>query len=61
MAVLVLDFPVLAVDEELGALVLTDFAPSIYGILLFIEVATATVRPVFLDVPHSIGVWDYMM
>ena len=46
MAVLVLDLPIFAVDVELGALVLADLAPGINGLLLFVEVAAATVaRP----------------
>ncbi|AOY57432.1 conserved uncharacterized protein [Desulfococcus multivorans] len=61
MAVLVLDFPVLSVDVELRALVLADLAPGINGLLLLIEVAAATGRTVFLDVPAAIGVRDYMM
>jgi len=43
------------VDVELGALVLADLAPGIDGILLLVEVAAATGRAVFLDVPASIG------
>ena len=43
MAVLVLDLPVLAVDVELGALVLADLALGIDGILLLVEVAAAAV------------------
>ncbi|WP_235269773.1 hypothetical protein [Geoalkalibacter subterraneus] len=43
----VLDLPILAVDVELGALVLADLAPGINGLLLLVEVAAATVaRPV---------------
>ena len=61
VAVLILDLPVLAVDVELGALVLADLAPGINGLLLLIEVAAATGRTVFLDVPATIGVRDYMM
>ena len=61
VAVLVLDLPILAVDIELGALVLADLAPGINGILLLVEVAAATGRTVFLDVPAAIGVRDYMM
>lgn len=53
MAVLVLDLPVLAVDVELGALVLADLAPGIDGILLPVEVTAATGRAVFLDVPAA--------
>ena len=53
MAVLVLDLPVLAVDVELGALVLADLTPGIDGFLLLVEVAAATGRTVFLDVPVS--------
>ena len=56
MAVLVLDLPVLAVDVELGALVLADLAPGIDGILLLVEMAAAAGRAVFLDVPAAIGV-----
>jgi len=61
VAVLILDLPVLAVDVELGALVLADLAPGINGILLLVEVAAATGRTVFLDVPAASGVRDYMM
>ena len=61
MAVLILDLPVLAVDVELGALVLADLAPGIDGILLLIEVAAATGRTVFLDVPAAVGVGYDMM
>jgi hypothetical protein len=43
MAVLVLNLPVLAMDEELGALVLANLGSGIYGILSFVEV-TATTR-----------------
>jgi hypothetical protein len=42
-------------------LVLADLAPGIDGILLLVEVAAATGRTVFLDVPAAIGVRDYMM
>ncbi len=61
MAVLVLDLPVLAVDVELGALVLADLAPGIDGILLLVEMAAATGCAVFLNIPAAGGVGDYMM
>jgi hypothetical protein len=61
VTVFVLDLPVFAVDMELGALVLADLAPGINGILLLVEVAAATGRTVFFDVPPAIGVRDYMM
>ena len=61
MAVLILDLPVLAMDVELGALVLADLTLGIDGFLLLVEVAAATGRAVFLDVPATIGVRDYMM
>ena len=61
MAVLVLDLPVLAVDVELGTLILADLAPGIDGILLLVEVAAATGRAVLLDVPSAIGAGDYMV
>ena len=61
MAVLVLDLPILAVDVELGALVLADLAPGIDGILLLVEVAAATGRAVLLDVPAAVGVGYNMM
>ena len=61
MAVLVLDLPVLAVNVELGVLVLADLAPGIDSILLLVEVAAATGRAVFLDVPAAIGVGHNMM
>ena len=61
MAVLVLDLPVLAMDVELGALVLADLAPGIDGFLLLIEVAAATGRAIFLDVPAAVGVGHDMM
>ena len=61
MAVLVLDLPVLAMDVELGALVLADLAPGIDGILLLVEVAAATGRAVFLDIPTAVGVGHNMM
>lgn len=53
MAVLVLNLPVLAVDEKLGALVLTNLASGIDGILLFVEVTATTRSPAFFDVPAS--------
>jgi len=61
VAVLVLDLPVLAMDVELGALVLADLAPGIDGFLLLIEVAAATGRAIFLDVPAAVGVGHDMM
>ena len=61
MAVLVLDLPVLAVDAELGTLVLADLAPGINGILLLVEVAAAAGRAVFLDVPAAVGIGHDMM
>ena len=61
MAVLVLDLPVLAVDVELGALVLADLAPGIDGFLLLIEVAAATGRAIFFDIPTAVGVGHDMM
>jgi len=61
VAVLVLDLPVLAVDVELSALVLADLAPGVDGILFFVEVAAATGRAVFLDVPPSVAVGQYTM
>lgn len=61
VAVLVLDLSILAVDVELGALVLADLPPGIDGILLLVKVAAATGCAVFLDVPAAIGIWDYMM
>jgi len=51
VAVLVLDLPVLAVDVELGALVLADITPRIDGFLLLVEVAADTGRAVILDDP----------
>ena len=61
MAVFVLYLPVLAVDVELGALVLADLAPGIDGILFLVEVAAATGRSVFFDVPSAVGVGYNMM
>lgn len=61
MTVLVLDLSVLAVNVELGALVLADLASSINGILLLFEMAAATARIAFLDVPPTVGVGNYMM
>ena len=61
MAVLVLDLSVLAVDVELGALVLADFTPGIDGILLPVEVTAATGRAIFLNVPAAVGVGHDMM
>lgn len=61
MAVLVLDLPILAVDVELGALVLADLAPGIDGILLLVEVAVAAGRAVFLYVPSAVCVGHDMM
>jgi hypothetical protein len=61
VTVLVLDLPVLAVDVELGALVLADFTPGIDGILLLVEVTAATGRAIFFDIPTAVGVRDYMM
>lgn len=61
MAVLVLDLPVLAVDVELGTLVLADLAPGINGIPLLVEVSAATGCAVFLNISTTIGVRDYMM
>lgn len=61
MAVLVLDLPVLAMDVELGALVLADLAPGIDGILLLVEVPAATGRAVFFDIPAAVGVGHDMM
>ena len=52
---------IVAVDVELSALVLTDLAPGIDGILLLIEMATATSHAVLLDVPTTVGVGHYMM
>ncbi len=57
MTVLILDLPVLAIDVELGTLVLADLAPGINGILLLVEMAAATGRSVFLNVPTASGVW----
>ncbi len=51
MAVFVLNLPVLAMDEELGALVLANLASGIDGILLFVEMTSTTRRAVILDVP----------
>lgn len=53
MAVLVLNLPVLAMNEELGALVLTNLASGIDGILLCVEVTATTRCPDFLNVPAS--------
>jgi len=61
VAVLVLDLPILAVDVELGALVLADFASSINGILLLVEVAATTGRAIFIDVLTAVGLGHYMM
>ena len=61
MAVLVLDLPVFAMDVELGALVLADLTPGIDGFLLLVEVAAATGRAVFLDVPAAVSVGHDMM
>jgi hypothetical protein len=61
MAIFVLNLPVLTVNVELGILVLTDFAAGIDGILLFVEVSATAGRSVFLDVPATIGIGDYMM
>ena len=61
MAILVLDLPVLAVDVELGPLVLADLPPGIDGILLLVEVAAATGRTVLLDVLPSLAVGYYTM
>ena len=61
MTVLVLDLPILAVDVELGALVLADLAPGIDSILLLVEVAAATSRAVLFDVPPTVAVGYYMM
>ena len=44
MAVFVLDLSILALDVELGDLVLADLAPGINGILLLVEVAAAAGR-----------------
>ena len=48
-------------DVELGALVLADLAPGIDGILFLVEVAAATGRSVFFDVPSAVGVGYNMM
>ncbi len=56
MAALVLDIPVLAVDVELGALVLADFTPGIDGIPLPVEVTAAASCAVFIDILTAIGV-----
>jgi len=61
VTVLVLDLPVLVVDVELGALVLADLTPGIDCILLPVEVAAATGRAVFLDVPTAVSVGHNMM
>ena len=61
MAVLVLDLSVLAVDVELGALVLADFAPGIDGILLLVKVTAATGRAIFLNVLAAVSVGHDMM
>jgi len=61
VTVLVLDLPILAVDVELGALVLADLAPGIDSILLLVEVAAATSRAVLFDVPPTVAVGYYMM
>jgi len=61
VAVLVLDLPVLAMDVELGALVLADLAPGIDGFLLFIEVAAATGRSIFFYIPTAARVGHDMM
>ena len=45
--------------QQLGLFSRKDMAHK--GILLLVEVATATGRIVFLDVPAAIGVGDYMM
>jgi len=57
MAVLVLSLPVLAMDEELGALVLTNLASGIDGILLVVEVTATTRSPTFLDVPEEMPLY----
>jgi hypothetical protein len=53
MAVLVLNLPVLAMDEELGALALANFASGIDGIQIFVEVSSTTRSAAFLNVPAS--------
>ena len=61
VAVFVLDFPVLAVDVEFGALVLAYLAPGINRILLLVEVAAATSRAVFFDIPTAVSAGYDMM
>jgi len=61
VAVLILDLPVLAVDVEFDALVLADLATGIDGILLLVEVAAATSRAVFFDIPTAVSVGHDMM
>ena len=53
MAVLILNLPVLAMDEELGDLVLANLASGIDGILLFVELTATTRCPTSFYVPAS--------
>jgi len=61
VAALAVDLPILAVNVELGALVLADLATSVDGILFVVEVAAATARTVLFDVPSTVSVEYYAM
>jgi hypothetical protein len=61
VAVLAADLSILVVDDELGALVVTDPAARVYGVLLCAIVPTTAARAAPLDIPSTIGVGYYMM
>jgi hypothetical protein len=61
MAIFALELSVHSVNVELGALVLADLPPGIYGVLLPVEVTATTSRTVSCDVPTAIGIWHDVM
>jgi len=52
------DFAVPVVDNQLGALVATDFPGSVDGVLLQVEVPRSTVAAALLDIPPAVPIRD---
>ncbi len=61
VAVLTLNLPVLAVNNELCPLILADPAPCIDRIRFRLLVAADTVCTGFLNIPTTLWVGDYVM
>ena len=61
MAVLPLNRAVLAVDDELGSLVATDFPASVYCFSLRVKVTAGSFGPGTLHVPAAIWIRHYVV